>query len=126
VDLDTANNILGFVAALMAVGATVAVTWVLRWWVPQQAIRTLRGEVEWNQSQLAEKDKELSALRVEVAGHERRISELDKEIARLTRTERDRRAYMFSLEHYSKRLEVICLESGRDLPPRINGWDSTQ
>lgn len=121
VSVETANKILGLIAALLAIGATATVTWVLRWWVPQQSIRALRGEIEWHLKMIAQKDKELVDLRLQMATHEKRIRDLDQMQTRMITAERDRGSYLYGLEHYTRALEKICLECGRALPPRRDG-----
>lgn len=119
--MDIAEKILGFLAAILALFATIAVTYILRWWVPQQATKALRGEVEYYAERLEDKDKELAELRLQAVSYEQRLKALDIKVEHFRIADRDKNSYLFGLDRYAKRLEALCTKQNIKLPPRENG-----
>lgn len=119
--MDIAEKVLGFLAACLALLATIAVTYILRWWVPQQANKVLRGEIEYYVGRLEDKDKELAEFRLQAAANEQRLKVLADKVEHFRIADRDKNSYLFGLERYVKRLETLCLKQKLQLPSRENG-----
>jgi|SRR5215213_8012208 len=115
------EKILGFLAAILALVATVAVTYIMRWWVPQQANKALRAEIEYYVGRVEDKDKELAELRLQVASSEQRLKALDVKMEHFRVADREKNSFIFGLERYAKRLETLCTKQNIKLPPRENG-----